>query len=99
MGKVIDIAFEGIDFSKMMYIMSDKYQEISDQIQKEIERGTTGLHSRGMYTNKESMLLLCVVTRNEIAPIKKIIANIDSTAFIVISNAREVFGQGFKGEE
>ncbi len=96
MGKMIDISFEGINFSKMIFIISDKYGEISDNINKSLVRGTTGLYGKGMYTNKERTILLCVVNRNEVSKIRKIVDEVDKNAFIVISNAREVFGKGFK---
>ena len=53
MGKMIDIVFEGIGFSKMIFIISDKYDEISKRIGETIKRGTTGIYSKGMYTNKK----------------------------------------------
>jgi len=95
-GKVIDILFEGINFTKLIYIISDRYLDISDEIIKEIERGTTGIYAKGMYTNEEKMMLLCVGSRNEIAKIKQIAVSIDKKAFIIISNARETWGKGFK---
>ena len=99
MGKIIDIFFEGINFSKMMYIVSDKYEDISDEIQMQIERGTTGIYGKGMYTGEEKTILLCVASRSEVIAIRKIVEQVDANAFIVIANAREVFGKGFKEEE
>lgn len=98
MGKIIDIVFEGINFTKMIYIVSDKYLEISEKISDNIKRGVTGIYSKGMYTNDEKMLLWCVASRNEVARIKGISKKIDPKSFIVISNAREAFGIGFKRE-
>lgn len=93
--KLVDIVFEGIDFSKAIYIISDKPEEISDKINQEIERGITGLKGKGMYTQSEKLILLCVVTRKEIPKIKEIVKEIDKNAFIVIYNVREVLGEGF----
>lgn len=98
MGKVIDILFEGINFTKLIYIISDKYLTISDEIIKEIERGTTGIYAKGMYTNEEKMMLLCVASRNEAMRIKQISKKIDPRSFVIISNAREAYGLGFKKE-
>ena len=99
MGKMLDIFFEGIDFAKMLYIISPKYQEISSQIGDKIKRGSTALYGKGMYKKEEKNVLLCVVSRGEVREIMKIINNIDKSAFVVISNAREVFGKGFKENE
>lgn len=98
MGKVIDIFFEGINFTKMIYIVSDKYLEIADKIAEHVGRGITGIYSKGMYTNEEKMMLLCVASRNEVMKIKQISKKIDPRSFIIISNARETFGLGFKKE-
>ena len=96
MGKMIDIVFEGIGFSKMIFIISDQYEKIAEEIGKNIERGTTGIYSKGMYTNKEKMMIMCISSRGEVIKIRQIANHIDKAAFIVISNVREVFGQGFK---
>ena len=96
MGKMIDIVFEGIGFSKMIFIISDQYEEISKKIGETIKRGTTGIYSKGMYTNKEKMMVMCVASRGEVIKIRQIANGIDKTSFIVISNVREVFGKGFK---
>ncbi len=96
MGKIIDIFFEGIYFTKMIFIISDKYKEISDRINIDIGRGTTALYGRGMYKDDEKNILLCVASRNEQIEIRKIINKIDNKAFIISSSAREVYGKGFK---
>lgn len=96
MGKVIDIFFEGIGFSKMIFIISDKYKKISDEVGKQILRGTTGIYSKGMYTNEEKMMLMCIASRREVIQIRQISKKIDHTSFIVITNVREVYGKGFK---
>lgn len=98
MGKMIDIIFEGIYFTKMMFIISDKYDKIAKEVGKKVNRGSTGIYAKGMYTDREKMMLLCVGSRNEVAKIKSIALSIDSKAFIIISSARETWGKGFKRE-
>ena len=95
-GQMIDIIFEGTNFTKMIFIVSDKHKEISEKIGKDIERGSTGIYARGMYHEEDRMLLWCVASRREIVQIREIATKIDKKAFIVISNAREVYGKGFK---
>lgn len=99
MGKMIDIVFEGINFTKMVYIISQKYEEIAKEIDKQLQRGCTGIYAKGMYTNTDKMMLLCVGSRNEAAQIKQIATKVDSKAFIIISNARETWGKGFKNDK
>lgn len=96
MGKIIDIFSEGIDFAKMILIVSEQSNEISKKINYEVRRGTTGLYGKGMYKNEEKEVIMCVVSRREVWKIMKIIKEIDKNAFTVITNAREVYGKGFK---
>lgn len=96
MGKVIDILFEGIYFTKLLFIVSNKASEISEAIGKEIKRGVTGIYGKGMHTNEEKLVLMCAIGRNDLSEIKNVIKKIDSKAFIIITNSREVLGIGFK---
>lgn len=96
MGKVIDIVFEGVDFTKVMFIVSDKCSEIAKSVGSEVKRGSTGIYAKGMHSDEDKMILFCVGSRNEIIRIKKIATTIDKMAFIVIFNARETVGKGFE---
>ena len=93
--KMLDLVFEGINFSKMIYIVSDKYEEIADFIEEDMKRGVTGLYGKGMYTNQEKMLLICVAKRKHIIRIKEIAKRLDQDAFVIITDAREVYGLRF----
>lgn len=95
MGKMIDIFFEGIDFTKLIFIVSDKNKEIAKQIGKTIQRGTTGLYGKGMYTDQDKLVLMCAVTRGDVSKVMQIATKIDKKSFIVITNSREVYGLGF----
>ena len=96
MGKMIDIVFEGVDFTKVMLIVSDKYENIAKVIGEDVRRGCTAIYAKGMYSNESKMMLFCVGGRNEIIQIKRIAKSIDNKAFVVIFNAREVLGKGFR---
>lgn len=96
MGKMIDLIFEGVNFTKVIFIISPKYEEIAGQISATVNRGSTGLFSKGMYTDQEKLTLLCVGSRTEAYEMQTIAKEIDSGAFIIILNAREVIGKGFK---
>ena len=95
-GKMIDIVFEGVYYTKLLFIISDKNQEISDKIGQEVKRGVTGLYGKGMYSNKDKLILICAASRSDISKIKNIAKDIDERCFIVVANAREVLGEGFK---
>ena len=96
MGKVIDIVFEGIYFTKLVYIISDKSEEIAKSIGENVRRGSTGLFGKGMYTGKEKVVLMCAIGRKDLAELKTIIKKVDPSAFMIITNSREVLGVGFK---
>lgn len=96
MGKIIDIFFEGINFTKLMIIVSNKSEEIAKQIDEKVARGSTGVYGKGMYTNENKLILMCAAYRKDVAKIKIIAKEIDPRSFIVITNSREVVGQGFK---
>ena len=96
MGKVLDILFEGINFTKMLLIISPKNEEISREIGNRMDRGTTAIYGRGMYKRQDKEILLCVISRNQLIEARRIIKQIDPNAFIIITNAREVYGEGFK---
>lgn len=96
MGKIIDIIFEGIYFTKLVIIISNKSQEISEEIGEKIRKGTTGLFGKGMYTNEHKTILMCAASRGDVARVKQTAKKIDPKSFIIIANAREVVGLGFK---
>ena len=77
-------------------IEKSKTNEIAEQIGNRIKRGSTSLYGKGMYKKQDRKVLFCVASRNEVREIRKIVKDIDSNAFVVITNAREVFGEGFK---
>lgn len=96
MGKVIDIIVEGTNFSKLIFIISKKNDTISKEIGDIIKRGTTGLYGKGMFKNEDRLILMCATGRGDILKIKQIVKKNDKEAFIIIANAREVLGKGFK---
>lgn len=96
MGKIIDIIFEGIYFTKLLIIISDKNQQIAEQIGEKVGKGTTGLFGKGMYTNEQKLVLICAASRGDVARVKQVAKSIDPNSFIIVANAREVVGLGFK---
>lgn len=93
--KVSDGIIEGMKFSKVAFIISEKSDEIAAAILKELDRGVTGLDARGMYSGQEKNLLFCVVAKKEIVQLKELVVGQDSQAFVIVTDAREVLGEGF----
>ena len=95
-GLMIDVVFEGIFFTKLLFIISDKNEEIAKEIQTKVGRGVTGLYGKGMYTKNDKLVSICAVGRRDIADVKSLILSIDKNAFVIVTNSREVLGSGFK---
>lgn len=98
-GKMIDIVFEGVYYTKLLFIISDKSEKISNEIEMNIKRGVTGLYGKGMYSGNDKLVLICAASRWDISKIKVLAKRIDKKCFIVVANAREVLGEGFKNEQ
>ena len=97
-GKIIEIIAEGTNFTKMIFIVSDKYEKIAMEISDKLERGSTAIYAKGMYRQEEKKILWCVASKNEIVKIRQIAKTVDENSFMTIFNAREAYGLGFKGE-
>lgn len=87
------------DEAKMIQIFSKKSDEIADYVLHRYERGVTGIHCTGMYSNQDSLMLMCIVTPKELPGYLAMIKEIDKNAFIVIGTVHEVIGEGFKAIE
>ena len=94
--RVIDIILYGSDNGKMVLVISEKNDEIAKRIGEEIDRGVTMLKGRGFYTGKERDVLLCAVRRPETAKLRSLVRSTDPSAFIILCEASDVIGEGFK---
>ncbi len=79
----------------MAYVISDSYDEIAKAIMEKLERGVTGVYAKGMYSDKDKKMLFCVVSKKEIVDLTELVSEIDPKAFIIVSDVREVMGEGF----
>ncbi|MDP4093060.1 MAG: YitT family protein [Bacillota bacterium] len=94
--KIIDSVLEGVNFAKAVFIISDKSEEIADRILTDLDRGVTALEGTGMYTGQNKKVLLCIIQRGQLPALKEITKNIDEKAFVILTDIREVLGEGFK---
>lgn len=93
---ISDMVLEGTNYSKAAYIITNEHEKIAQRIMNELERGVTGLHAKGMYTNEEKCMLYCIVSQKEIVVLKDIVNEIDPRAFVIVAEVREVLGEGFQ---
>jgi len=93
--KTLDRFLEGINFAKSLMIISKESEKIAKALMENIDRGVTGLYGKGMYTDNQYMILLCVVKKEEIHRVKNEVKKIDPNAFVLLTDVREVLGEGF----
>lgn len=86
----------GLDNAKVAYIISDRHREISDAIIRDIDRGVTILHGEGAYSGAEKKVLLVAFKQRQIVAIKRLVKELDPAAFIIVCEAHEVLGDGFR---
>jgi len=94
--KVIDMVIKGWNTEQQMMIISDEAKAIAQRINSEIDRGATFIEATGAYTGQKRGMLYCVVTRAQIMQVKAIVSALDPHAFVTVSDAYEVMGEGFK---
>ncbi|MDO4942930.1 MAG: YitT family protein [Lachnospiraceae bacterium] len=95
-GQVMDFVLYGRDEAKMIYVISDKADPIADRILDEIDVGATFLRGQGAYTGNEKKVILCVVKKNQAPKLEEIVKQEDKQAFLIISSANEIYGEGYK---
>lgn len=96
--KTIDFVQNGLQLSKVAFIISDHSEEVAAAILHDLDRGLTRMDGHGGYTGAGRTVLMVVVGQNEVPKLKQLVRAIDSGAFVIISNTAEVLGQGFKLE-
>ncbi len=93
--KLMDSILEGMKFAKMLYIISEKPEKIAELVMEQLDRGVTALHGTGMYSGTDKEVLMCAVSRKQSVSIMNRIKETDPAAFVIVSDAREVMGEGF----
>lgn len=94
--KVIDITLEGLDQSKSVWIISDKFRDIGEALTERLGRGVTYLDGEGGFSGEDKKVIFVVITRLEEAKLKSIVEDWDSDAFVAIGNIHDVKGGRFK---
>lgn len=93
--RVMDAILEGLKYAKMLYIISEKPEIIAGAVLEKLERGVTALEGRGMYSGKGKEVLMCAVSRKEAVTVLGLVKEMDPAAFVIVSDVREVMGEGF----
>ena len=93
---VLDMVLYGKDNAKMVYIITDAPEAVSDRLMKEVETGVTLLHGEGAYTKKNKKVLMCVLHDQQYPMLRDIVKQEDKHAFLIVTKATEIFGEGYK---
>jgi len=94
--RVIDYILDGASYDKLLFIVSDRREQIREYILERMGRGGTYLKASGMYTAQNKEVIFVVVSRGEVSMVRSMVHEIDPTAFVVIVDADETYGDGFK---
>ena len=95
-GIVMDRMLYGLDSAKVAYIISDRFKEIADTLVNDLDRDVTILQGQGAYSGAEKKVLMCAFKQRQIVSIKKMVKELDPSAFIIVCDAHEVLGDGFR---
>lgn len=94
-GQVVDAVVYRFDYSKVVLIISDHYEQLPELIGKKLDRGATFLDGQGTYSRKQTKVVLTAVKKQQIAELKQLVVDVDPNAFIIVQEAHQVLGDGF----
>ena len=92
----IDKVVYGPNAAKVAYIISDRHKEIADTLVRDLDRGVTILHGEGAWSGQEKQVLMCAFKQRQIVTMKQLVKELDPAAFIIVCEAHEVLGDGFR---
>ena len=95
---ILDKVLYGAEGAKLVYIISDKHDEITVTLLKNLNMGVTLLHGEGAYTQKNKKVIFCAVKKQTFTQLREVVKQADADAFMIISNATEIFGEGYKNQ-
>ncbi len=94
--RVVAYMLDGASYDKLLFIISDHHDQLKQFINGDLDRSATYIKSKGMYTDAERDMIFLVVSRKEVRQVQHKIKEIDPRAFVVVTDAYETFGEGFK---
>ncbi len=95
-GRVIDAVVYRFDYSKVAMIITKNHTQVVSEIHRRLDSGATYLHGEGTYTNEQVKVILTALKRQQLAELKELVVEIDPDAFIIVQEAHQVLGEGFR---
>lgn len=96
---LLDMVLYGKDNAKMVYIISDHPEAVADRLMQEVETGVTMLYGEGAYTKTDKKVLMCVVRNHQYPLVRDVVKQEDKRAFLIVTKATEIFGEGYKSQD
>ncbi|MBE5865557.1 MAG: YitT family protein [Lachnospiraceae bacterium] len=93
---VLDVVLYGRDGAKLIYIISDHFEPITKRLLEELDLGVTHMDASGAYSGKEKSVIMCVCRKALSPKVEEIVKEEDPLAFMIVSNATEIYGEGYK---
>lgn len=93
---VLDYVIYSVDYAKVAFVITDKYEAVAETIAKDMDRGVTLLQGQGYFKRQDKFILLCAVKRKQLAELKERVNTVDPDAFVILQDAQQVLGDGFK---
>ena len=94
--KMVDAVVYKFDYSKVALIISPAYEAIAEEIGRKLDRGATFLHAEGSYSGNSTKVVLVAVKKQQLAELTELVSELDPDAFIIVQEAHQVLGDGFK---
>ena len=95
-GKMVDAVVYKFDYSKVALIISPAYEAIAEEVGRKLDRGATFLHAEGSYSGNSTKVVLVAVKKQQLAELTELVSELDPDAFIIVQEAHQVLGDGFK---
>ena len=93
---VLDGVVYGLDYSAVALVISDQHETICQEITRKLDRGVTILRGQGYYSGQDKRVILCAIKKRQAAELKELVMGIDPAAFVILQEAHQVVGEGFK---
>ena len=94
---ILDKVLYGSDEAKLVYIVSNKRKIIATRMMVELNMGVTLVEGKGAYNMENTEVIMCVMHKQNLTKVRNLVSEVDPEAFMIVSSATEVFGEGFKG--
>ena len=94
--RVVARVIDGASYDKLLFIISDENEKLRTFILEDLERSSTFIKARGMYSEEEKDMIFLVVDRKEVHAVQRKVQEIDPKAFFVVTDAYDTYGEGFK---